>query len=298
MTTDSGIEWTDDTRNFWWGCFKVSPGCKNCYAEGFAKRVGRDIWGPASTTARWRTKGVWADIVKADKKYAAEGVRKKAFVQSMSDTFEEHPQLDEWREEMFAILESLVATDVQLLTKRPENVARMVPAHWMTSWPKHIWMGTSVENQAAADERIPHLLKIPAAVRFLSVEPLLGPVLLDNGESSWLTCTSHLTGEEDDATLMDNPCCESFWAHGHHYHGIDWVIVGGESGGGARPFDLDWAESLRRQCQDAGVAFFMKQIGDNAYWNGARFHAGRKGHDMDKWPSWLRVREFPVTEYA
>lgn len=254
MAETTGIEWTDHTANFWWGCMKVSPGCANCYAEAWSRRYGRAIWGPAATTARWRTTGPWRDILRWDAKAGADCVRRRVFVQSMSDFFEEHPQLDEWRAEACEILAGLKHLDVQLLTKRPENIRRMVPEAWWKQWPAHIWIGTSVENQEMADKRIPLLLEVPAAVRFLSVEPLLGPVDLDDGYSCWLTCNGEREEGED--------CCESYHCFGEHFHGIDWVIVGGESGAKARPMHPDWARAIRDLCQDTAVAFHFKQHGE------------------------------------
>lgn len=237
------IEWTDYTWNGWWGCQKVSPGCQHCYAETFSKRVGRNIWGPAATTERWRTKGPWRDVLKWDRKAAAEGVRRKAFCQSMSDFFEDHPQLVPWRVEACDILQSLRWLDIQLLTKRIENVLRMVPPSWLDNWPPHIWIGTSVENQATADERIPHLMKIPAKVRFLSCEPLLGPVDL------W-------------SARYPNPNGGFTGAVTNWPGGVQWVIVGGESGHHARPMHPRWARSLLDQCQEAEIPFFFKQWGE------------------------------------
>lgn len=264
MAENSKIEWTDHTANFWWGCVKVSPGCQHCYAETFSKRVGRNIWGPAATTERWRTVGPWRDILKWDKAAAAEGVRKRVFAQSMSDFFEDHPQLESWRAEACVILEGLKWLDIQLLTKRPENIKRMVPPHWLEQWPSHIWIGTSVENQSVADERIGHLMYVPAAVRFLSCEPLLGPLLL----SGYLS-------------MRD-------------FHGIDWVIVGGESGHNARYMDMNWAKSIVAQCRAADVPVFVKQLGTRV----AQLceHRDRKGGDINEWPSALRIREFPRME--
>jgi protein gp37 len=131
----------------------------------------------------------------------------------------------------------------------------MVHPLWLErGFPSNVWIGVSVENQEMADKRIPTLLEIPAAVRFLSCEPLLGPVSLDDGEMSWLTCHGPI-GEDEE-------CCESFWARGEHYHGIDWVICGGESGAKARPMNPEWARSLRDQCAGVGVPFFYKQTGE------------------------------------
>lgn len=144
-------------------------------------------------------------------------------------------------------------------------------------------MGTSVENQASANKRIPELLEIPAAVRFLSVEPLLRPVVLDNGESSWLTC--------DGSHPVDGNCCEAFAVHGDHYHGIDWVILGGESGPGARPMEVAWMRDVMRQCMDAGTAVFVKQLGSYAARGMGLKHS--KGGDIEEWPADLRVRQFP-----
>ena len=206
MAEKTGIQWTDHTANFWWGCMKVSPGCANCYAEAWSKRYGRAIWGPAATTTRWRTKGPWRDILRWDAKAAADGVRRRVFAQSMSDFFEEHPQLDEWRAEACEILAGLKHLDVQLLTKRPENIRRMVPDEWLTAWPSHIWIGTSVENQEQANKRIRHLLASPAAIHFLSCEPLLGEVDL----------------------------IEAGALYNGAYPSISWVIAGGESGPKAR----------------------------------------------------------------
>lgn len=224
---NSKIEWTDSTCNFWWGCFKVSDGCKNCYAETLSSRYGKRIWGPASTTEREKTKGPWRDILKWDAAAKRAGVRSKVFVQSMSDFFENHHQLITWRNAATEILEQLEWIDVQLLTKRPENILHMVPASWRVNWPKHIWIGTSVENQEAADKRIPHLLEVDADVHFLSCEPLLGPVDINE-----------------------------YWPD------IEWVIVGGESGHNARPMHPKWVSNLADHCQERGVKFFFKQWGE------------------------------------
>lgn len=281
MAENSKIQWTTHTINFWWGCMKVSPGCEHCYAETFSKRVGRNIWGPAKTTERWRTKGPWRDILKWDKDAKAAGVRRRVFCQSMSDFFEDHPQLDPWRFEACAILESLEWLDVQLLTKRPENVRHMVPARWLRNWPANIWIGTSVEDQANADKRIPELLKVPARIRFLSCEPLLGPI--DLGRS--IPCGYYCDGNFH----VDHP----FWSWGIASP-IHWVIAGGESGPHARPFRVEWGVSLMEQCDAAGVPFFWKQMGDHVIdRHGERIRLAHKGGDWSEWPEELRVREWP-----
>lgn len=280
MGRDSTIEWTTHTLNFWWGYMKVSPGCEHCYAETFSKRVGRNIWGPAKMTERWRTTGPWRDILKWDKAAKGQGIRQRVFCQSMSDFFEDHPQLDPWRTEACAILESLEWLDVQLLTKRPENVRRMVPAHWWANWPAHVWIGTSVEDQKRADERIPHLLDIPARIRFLSCEPLLGP----------LKIRLHL----ESRLQYYFPVSAYGQAEEYTTERIHWVIVGGESGPHARPFRVEWGIDLMEQCDAAGVPFFWKQMGDHLIdRHGERIRLAHKGGDWSEWPEEFRVREWP-----
>jgi protein gp37 len=214
--------------------------------------------------------------------------RPRIFINSLSDTFEDWKgpvyrlddgkpavvaqSLDDVRARFFRVAEECTELDILLLTKRPENVLRMTPGHWTSpsfgcTWPSHIWMLTTVEDQEHANKRIPELLKIPAKVRGLSVEPLLGKVDL----SRWATLRS-------DGKLL---CCECCYKDGcdeprHYYRrncphckgtgalttGLDWVIVGGESGHGARPMHPDWVRSIRDQCVVAGVPFFFKQHGE------------------------------------
>lgn len=265
---NSKIEWTDHTANFWWGCVKVSPGCQHCYAETLSNRWGKSIWGPASTTDREYKKAAWVNVPKWDKQAAKDGVRYRVFVQSMADFFEDHPQVVEWRRDALHLMAQCKGLDFQILTKRPENIARMIEigtGRSAEAWcndNKHCWLGTSVENQETADKRIPELLKVPAAVRFLSMEPLLGPVSLDRcfgllPGNQWAEC---LCGEIDPS---DRPCltCEARQALGTE-SGIHWVIAGGESGPHARPMHPDWVRSIRDQCQAAGVPFHFKQWGE------------------------------------
>jgi len=166
----------------------------------------------------------------------------------MADVFEDRRDLDPWRERLWALMDLTPALDWQLLTKRPENISQMVPPAWMERRPAHVWIGTSTENQEWTDGRVAELLKISAPVRFLSAEPLIGPI-------------------------SEMPL-----------DGIHWVIVGGESGAHARPMDLGWARDIRDQCAEAGVPFFMKQLG------------GRrdKRDQLEQFPEDLRIREFPI----
>lgn len=259
MGTNSAIEWTHHTFNPWRGCVKVSPACANCYAEVWAKRAGlKDIWGADAKRAHaaeayWKKPLTWNDEAVSD------GERRRVFCSSLADVFEDRIDLESERLRLFNVIWCTPGLDWLLLTKRPENILRMVPPQWLQgSWPYNVWIGATVENQEWADKRIPHLLKVPAAVRFLSVEPMLGPISL----RKWILQTAC-----DDCTqrVMDS---ENNHLHGrcrcgcHPEIGIDWVICGGESGTKARPMSPAWARSLRDQCQKAGVAFHFKQWGE------------------------------------
>ena len=253
MGENSRISWCDHTANFWWGCFKISDGCRSCYAETWANRWGKSIWGPPKTTSREYKKAAWRDVPKWNKQANDQGVRYRVFVQSMSDFFEDHPQVAEWRRDALHLISQCRNLDFQVLTKRPENIIRMIEigtgrnANAWLSDNNHVWLGTSVENQAAADERIPHLLQVPAKVRFLSCEPLLGPLDL----SQWLGISYskyYQRWEIDERGSIFG----QWWP--------SWVICGAESGPGARPMQLDWVRGLRDQCQAADVPFFFKQM--------------------------------------
>lgn len=314
---------------------KVSTGCKNFYALTLSKRWGKDIWGPSAD--RPRTKQPWKDVLKWDKKAKADGIRLKVFCQSMSDFFEDHPHLPEMREEAKGILESLTNIDIQLLTKRPENIPVMA-SEWMKAWPGHIWIGTSVEDQKTANERIPELLDIPAKVRFLSCEPLLealdlspfiGDYFCSNCDYRGFEVGPYDEGEEEgDETPSCPKCGADIWyftqtsvhpvLRDDQRKPISWVIIGGESGTGARSFHLEWAEDLIQQCRNASVSVFVKQLGrvpvmSEQEWletnpkrmlnanNRNRVGQGQvpillhdsHGGNMDEWPEDLRVREFP-----
>jgi protein gp37 len=187
----------------------------------------------------------WRQPLKWDKAAAEAGERHRVFCASLADVFEgaqTMPQdsvsaVDAARERLFSLIEATPNLDWLLLTKRPQFIMGMVPDRWVGAFPANVWIGTSVEDQAAADERIPHLIEVPARTRFLSCEPLLGPVDLRDF-IGW-----HPSDIPDDSL-------------------IHWIIAGGESGGSARPMHPAWARSLRDQCQAAGVAFFFKQWGE------------------------------------
>lgn len=250
MGAESKIEWTHHTFNPWRGCTKVSAGCKHCYAETMSGRnpAVLGVWGPKGTRVV-AAESYWRQPLKWNAAAAAAGERHRVFCASLADVFEgvdtmprsEFPKVDTARERLWELIEQTPNLDWLLLTKRPENVNWFVPTAWIVSgFPPNVWIGTSVEDQAAADERIPHLLKVPARVRFLSCEPLLGPVDL----------------EQAGAIESAGPAWAGYNAH------IEWAIVGGESGGNARPMVNRWARSLRDQCVAASVPFFFKQHGE------------------------------------
>lgn len=226
MGKNSSIEWTHHTFNPWWGCTKVSPGCKNCYAEAWSKRVGMGLWGPRADR-RFFSEAHWREPLRWNAEAAATATRRRVFCASMADVFEARRDLDPWQERLWALIDATPALDWLLLTKRPEQIATIAP--WGRRWPANVWLGATAENQLWASRRVPVLLRQPAVVRFLSCEPLVGPLDL----AGWL-------GRRG---------------------GIDWVIAGGESGAKARPMNPDWPRQLRDQCVQAGVAFHFKQWG-------------------------------------
>jgi protein gp37 len=294
MGEQTAIAWTDHTFNPWWGCQRVSPGCEHCYAETFSRRVGLKVWGP-TTERRFFGDEHWAEPIKWNRKAAEEGVRRRVFCASMADVFENRDDLLPHRARLWVLIASTPHLDWLILTKRPQNVEAMAraaashnwdaePPHVVTPWPRNVWLGTTAEDQQRADERIPALLGVPAAVRFVSYEPAIGPVdftRIRNGGKLFAPFN---------ALRRWDP------GNGEPTTGIDWVIVGGESGGGARPFDLAWARSAVAQCYGAGIACFVKQLGafpiDGVAGNVVP-QRDRKGGDQDEWPQILRVRQFP-----
>lgn len=214
----------------------------------------------------------WQRPLKWNRDAERAGVPAKVFCASMADVFEDHPQVVEPRKRLWDLIEATPNLVWQLLTKRPENIAGMVP--WGDEWPSHVWLGTSVENQRYADTRIYQLLNIPAKTRFLSCEPLLGPVNLWHWINPSDPCVDcDVCGEErfpDEIGFGHDLIDSDQWCPGPSAGAvpsqINWVICGGESGSKARPMHPAWARSLRDQCQWAGVPFFFKQWGEHAPW--------------------------------
>lgn len=237
MGENTKIEWAKHTFNPWIGCTKVSPGCDHCYAETFAHRFGGG-WGKGAPR-RLTSESNWKLPLRWNRAAEKAGRRDRVFCASLADVFDNEVP-DAWRDRLFALIDCTPNLDWLLLTKRPQVALKyMNPPSIMPN----VWLGTSVENQPMADLRIPTLLKIPAAKRFLSVEPLLGPVDL------WSSANYQ---------LPDGSFGSAFaWGKG-----VNWVIVGGESGPKARPMHPAWARSIRDQCVAAGVPFFYKQWGE------------------------------------
>ena len=307
MGKDSGIEWTHHTFNPWWGCAKVSPACKNCYAETFAKRVGQKVWGEGGQRRVFGDKH-WNEPLKWNAAAEKAGQRKRVFCASMADVFEDHPVAAAERPRLWKTIEETPWLDWLLLTKRPENIAHMIQADLDQS---NVWLGTTAENQEEADRRIPHLLKHPeAAVRFVSAEPLLGPIDFDLGRCEFHDRDYIGTGHPDFGEYCKECASDDDTGELSHYHwltgdyeGIDWVIVGGESGHHSRPFDIAWADAILKQCKSHHIAGFMKQLGAIAVDSTFPETDGtpgllvgiknRKGGDIEEFPRHLRVREFP-----
>ena len=432
MGANTKIQWTDYTFNPWWGCTRVSPGCEHCYAEAFAKRCGVQ-WGVKAERRFFGDKH-WAEPLKWNAAAAKLGERRRVFCASMADVFEDRDDLRAERAKLFSLIHTTPHLDWLLLSKRPENMERLADARWIHGWPSNVWAGCTVEDQRRADERIPHLLRVPAAVRFLSCEPLLERVdltgvlevkngseaarernlsasgvgdasnrqerrdmerfstsretnddgLLDGardgrrdegarpGSSTGMEAPARRDPKRDDGEShrresLEQRAVESrtrdvLGADGSFSPGaeardtdrraqserqadercgggdsdssvawraaqidreglrsersnnqqdrprpaLDWIIIGGESGPGARPFDLAWARSIVEQCKAAGVACFVKQLGarprEYVPPPGAPDDGGdlitlrlrdRKGGDISEFPPELRVREWP-----
>lgn len=246
MGKNTGISWTDNTHNFWWGCNEVTEEeCGGCYARDWAKFTGFNgntkpiIWGPPRSTPRHvfvdkhnAQPYVWnADCMRR-------GERECVFTESMSDLFEFHPMLDAPRQIAFRTIENTNYLDWKMLTKRPQLIARYVPKHWLGgNWPLNAWIGFSAGNQKYFDQRMPYATELPAPVIFVSHEPATGPINIES-----------LAKVVEPSRL--------------------WIITGGMSGArwNKYPMDLDWARYMRDQCHEMGIAFFYKQA--SARWPG------------------------------
>jgi len=312
------IQWCDYTWNPWRGCAKVSPGCAHCYAEAWDRRFavsGHAMhWGPGKPRARasaaymrqplqwdrlsapriraWETAKQTYSV--GGEQLTARGfikpVRPRVFCGSLMDWLDPEVPV-EWLAGLLDTIRQTPNLDWLLLSKRPEKWAgRMAKvcehwydrdcvenwSPWLNQWgegnpPPNVWLGTSAEDQQRWDERVPLLLSIPARIRFVSVEPMLGPI-------------------DFAAQAVSSPPTDM----------IDWIIFGGESGPNARPCNIEWIRSGVRQCQEAGVAPFVKQLGAHSidriapYGHEVRQHwTDKKGGEWNEWHEDLRVREWP-----
>lgn len=291
MGDTTKISWCDATFNPWQGCVKVSPACANCYAERDTKRFGKVRWGGDGTRVL-TSEDYWKKPLKWNRDAKANGTRTRVFCASLADVFEDWtgsiqgshgqriltdgadivetngPEVDAWkfatihdiRARLFRLIDKTPHLDWLLLTKRPENILRMWPCKNDTDgdgnchvcvrasnapclYRSNVWIGASTENQEYADKRIPELLKCRdlSPVLFLSCEPLLGPIEFSN-----------VTNRADAISQLGKPALD----------GINWVIVGGESGFNARPSNADWFRSIRDQCKAVGVPYHFKQFGE------------------------------------
>lgn len=329
----SNIEWTDTTWNPLAGCSKVSAGCRNCYAEVMGKRLramaladgaaGRDPGRKRAYLDAVDERGRWTGKVAMMPEALCEplGWRKprRVFVNSMSDLF--HPTVPfEFIAAAFGVMSACQQHTFQVLTKQPARAAEFF--EWLRSvsqvswaqsmitrtyamqagvgllvrnhnaWPLlNVWLGTSVEDQTTANERIPLLLQCPAAIRFVSYEPALAAVRFDACQVGDERFVNALTGEEyasvQHCAVRPAPTNK-----------LDWVIVGGESGPGARPFDIAWARSVIAQAKGTDCRVFVKQLGSKPRWALGTLKSNivmldKKGGDPSEWPEDLRVREFP-----
>ncbi len=343
MSERTGIEWADSTWSPWRGCTKISEGCAHCYAETMSHRNPAVFgsWGKGAPRVKnkdWRAPLGWnagrrvcpkcGTYVHADSCRVCidqTPTRRLRIFPSLCDWLDDEVPI-EWLAEFLALIHATPQLDWLLLTKRPESFERVrmiqrdhafndrLTNEWLREWvkeghaPSNVWFGVSVENQRRADERIPQLLQIPAALRWVSLEPLIGPVDLEQiNDGSWY--------DKEGANKYDAIRGIAYWLqHGHYDHGLgggtrlDWLVIGGESGAGARPCHVEWVRSLVRQGTEAGVPVFVKQLGANPWgtwlphapdlrpldrigWANRLMHP--KGGNPANWPEDLRVRQMP-----
>lgn len=255
MAETTGISWARSTFNPWIGCQKVGPGCDHCYAEAWNTRLGGHNWGPDAE--RRRTSGPWANVQKWQRAAAKEKTFWPVFCASLADVFD-NAVPPSWRMDLFALIKRCPDLTFLMVTKRIGNAPRMLPTDWGDGY-RNVWLLSTVVTQAEMDRDGPKLLSVPAAVHGLSIEPQLEHIAIPAG--------------------------------------IDWVITGGESRQGLakpRPYDLQWARSLRKQCDHHGTAFFFKQAGHAPIgYDGKPIKLSGVGHKLHELPEELRAQDFP-----
>lgn len=303
------IQWCHHTHNPWWGCVKIAPECAACYAEAWAKRTGHgDTWGPWGRR-RFFGEAHWREPLKWQRDAVAVHERRRVFCASMADAFEllpeEHPDVEamhEARLRLWALIEATPALDWLLLTKRPENVRPVLPRAWLDAPRANVWIGTSVGHDDQI-HRVRQLVDVPAVVRFVSAEPLIGSLDL----SQWMPTRIDRVAisEAGSLTRLIGP---AFVRLGDR---IDWVIVGGESGPKARGMCMSWLRNVVFDCAEAAVPLFVKQLGARPYETTEDIDAeltwpvgqwlklkDQKGGDPNEWPPDLRIRNFPIPRGA
>lgn len=264
MARNTEISWADDTVNLWEGCTKISPACDFCYAEERNARYapkgteGAPNWGPRAPRRKVLAGWILARKLQREQDEAARAgkpiPRRRVFVNSLSDFFDNHPSIV-WRDEAFQLFRECPDVIFMLLTKRPENIKKMLPDDWGAGY-ENVWIGTTVEDQERANHRVPLLLLVPAKLHFLSMEPLLGEVDLTNISTMMFRgaeVLNALTGEL--SGMFGDPCSTRLPA-------IGWVITGGESGGHARVSHPNWFRKVRDACNDNDVPYHHKQNGE------------------------------------
>lgn len=290
MGEKTKISWCDHTFNPWIGCTKVSTGCRHCYAETQNARFRwNGGWGKGQPRRRTSKKN-WAKVLDWDRWASVEDKPRRVFCASLADVFDGEVD-QEWRNDLWKLIDDTPHLEWLILTKRPEHIMDMLPKAWLISPPDHIRIGVTVEDQAAAEERIPLLLQSWGGRNFLSCEPLLGAVEISYYLSGCVEqvsdrqyVTRDMARDAGDMALEGSLYSEEEWEP--TTQPIDWVIVGGESGPGCRPMNLQWARDLRYQCLSERVPFFFKQIGGHP----------DKFHDPAGWPEDLRIQEVPEAQ--
>lgn len=257
MGENSKIGWTHNTFNPVWGCEKIDQECRFCYAETLSHRWGFDVWGSEKNTER-RTFGDkhWNEPLKWDEEAQETHEIKRVFCGSMCDIMEDHSVYENVRPRLFSMIQATENLNWLLLTKRPDNFMTYLPSSWIVKPRSNVWLGTSV-GYNGSKSRIELLKRTPAHIHFLSCEPLL-----------------------DNLKLTDDDL-----------QGIDWVIIGGESGAKHRPCEIGWIEDIVEACQRNNIAVFVKQLGSHL----AKIHKlnHSKGEDINEFPKHLRIQQFP-----
>jgi protein gp37 len=311
MGENSAIQWTDNTWPIVQGCDPISQGCVRCYAVPLLWRLAHNphpkVSGPLQGLTEYHVNAAGKTVLRFTGKLALREDRldwplkwskpRMIFVPSHGDIFHKDVP-DDFLDKIFAVMALCPQHTFQVLTKRSERMReycartgqraakiRLAALKWLDKRTEaelplpNVWLGVSCEDQANADERIPHLLQTPAAIRFVSAEPLIGPI---------------------DFAVIARTQAEGYMRPlDGRFNKLDWIIIGGESGRKARAFDLDWGRSILQQCRASGVSAFMKQLGSNPYSDGRPMHGNPSGKygDPAEWPPELRVREFPRAQH-